>query len=121
MHPANIWKTAFQTHEEHYEFLVMPFGLSNAPSTFQNLVNDVFRKYLRKIILVFFDEIWIYNSSWELHLQHLEQVLSTLQQNSLYVKICKCAFGVHQVEYLGHIISDKGVYMETSKIEAILS
>ncbi|XP_004301249.1 PREDICTED: genome polyprotein-like [Fragaria vesca subsp. vesca] len=97
----------------------MPFGLTNAPSTFYSFMNDVLRAYLRKCVLVFFDDILIYNPCLAAHLQHLEWVFQTLQKNSLVVKESKCSFGASQVEYLGHIISGKGVAVDPSKIECV--
>lgn len=97
----------------------MPFGLTNAPATFQCLMNEIFRPYLRKFILVFFDDILVYSTSWFSHLQHLKVVLETLQQHTLFAKMSKCAFGKDQVEYLGHIVSKHGVYADLTKLEAI--
>jgi hypothetical protein len=121
MHPDDICKTAFCTHQGHYEFLVMPFGLSNAPTTFQALMNDVLRPYLRRFVLVFFDGVLIYSSSWAEHLQHVGIVLNALRAHRLHLKRSKCSFGASSVAYLGHVISAEGVAMDADKIAMVAS
>lgn len=97
----------------------MPFGLTNAPSTFQSLMNDIFRPHLKRFILVFFDDILIYNRSLDDHEKHLKQTIQFLQQHSLLAKISKCSFGQPIVEYLGQLISGQGVSKDPKKIEAV--
>jgi hypothetical protein len=92
MKEADIPKTAFRTHEGHYEFLVMTFGLRNAPSTFQSLMNHVFRPFLCHFVLVFFDDILIYNKTWTAHLAHVDRFLHLLSQHQIFLKQSKCAF-----------------------------
>jgi hypothetical protein len=105
----------------HFEFLVTPFGLTNAPATFQALMNKVLAEVLRKYALVFFDDIIIYSKSLEEHKVHLAHVLQLLKQNNLFAKMSKCEFAKDKVEYLGHIISVEGVATHPLKIEAMLS
>jgi len=89
--PADRHKTAFQTHHGLYEWLVMPFSLTNALATFQSLMNSVVVAFLRNFVLVFFDDIVIYSPSWNTHLEHLSQVLQLLKQHSLFAKLSKCS------------------------------
>jgi hypothetical protein len=115
----DIEKTTFKCDFKHFEFLVMPFGLTNAPTTFQSCMNHIFRGQLRKYLMVFFNDILIYNRTWVEHLAHLEEVLDIMQARSLYTKESKCEFGMRELLYLGHIISEQGVQVHQEKIRAI--
>ncbi|XP_054797653.1 uncharacterized mitochondrial protein AtMg00860-like [Prosopis cineraria] len=97
----------------------MPFGLTNAPVTFQSLMNYVFQPFLYKFMLIFFDDILIYSSSWVEHLKHVEDVLRVLDQHKLYVKLSKCSFGQLKIDYLGHIVSSAGVEVDQTKVMKI--
>ena len=119
MFEGDIHKIAFKTHEGHYEFLVMPFGLTNAPSTFQGLMNQIFKPYLQKFVLVFFNDILVYSSDWHSHLQHLRVVFDILKSNQLFVKLSKCQFGAIEVDYLGHVIGNQSIAMDSSNVQCI--
>src|SRR3984957_14588849 len=97
----------------------MPFCPTKAPSTFQGLMNSIFNPFLRKFVLVFFDDILIYSKSWEDHVRHVDNVLQILKEKQLYAKPSKCFFGVKEVEYLGHIVSHEGVKVDPNNIKAI--
>lgn len=119
MHDEDIPKTTFCTHQGHYEFMVMPFGLSNAPSTFQATMNDLLRSFLQKFVAVFFDDILVYSSSFPTHLDHLEAVFSTLLKGSFFLRRSKCIITEQCLNYLGHIISLQGVAPDSEKIQAM--
>jgi hypothetical protein len=119
MKDTYIPKTAFRTHEGHYEILVMPFGLCNAPSTFQTLMNHVFCPFFHHFVLVFFDDILIYNKNWIDHIAHVDQVLHLLSHHQLFLKQYKCAFGASEVEYLGHLVGKDGIRVDPKNIEAM--
>ncbi|XP_073033875.1 uncharacterized protein [Primulina eburnea] len=116
---ADVPKTAFRTRYGHYEFLVMSFGLTNAPSVFMDLMNRVFKPYLDSFVIVFIEDILIYSKTWELHVEHLRTVLQLLREQQLYAKLKNCEFWLEQVSFLGHIVSREGIGVDPMKIEAI--
>lgn len=121
MRPEDEEKTAFKTHHGHYQFRVMPFGLSNAPATFQCVMNEILQPCLRHFALVFMDDILVYSPSVTEHATHLAAVLTLLQKNDFYVKLSKCSFAQSELEYLGHIVSKDGVATDPRKTEAMLA
>jgi len=101
----DVPKTAFRTRYGHYEFLVFPFGLTNAPAYFMDLMNRVFHPFLDKFVVVFIDDILVYPKSKEEHVEHLRIVLNTLAAHKLYAKFKKCDFWREKVHLLGHVLS----------------
>jgi hypothetical protein len=116
----DVPKTAFKTRFGHYEFTVLLFGLTNAPGVFMSLMNGVFRKYFDKFVQVFIDDILIYLRMTEEHDEHLRLVLQCLGEHKLYGKLSKCSFYQSKIHYLGHVISDKGIAVDPTKVEAIM-
>ena len=115
----DIPKTAFRTRYGLYEFVVLPFGLTNAPATFQTLMNDIFRPHLGRFVVVYLDDILIYSRTLEEHNAHVRTILSLLRGNKLYGKLSKCSFFQEQVEFLGHMVDKDGVHMDPNKLNAI--
>ncbi|KAL0192333.1 hypothetical protein M9458_010629, partial [Cirrhinus mrigala] len=113
------WKTAFITPTGHYEYLVMPYGLSISPSVFQTFMNEVFQEFLHQFVVVYIDDILIYSRNQAEHRQHVRQVLQVLRQHHLYLKLEKCEFHQPEVQFLGYNISPEGVQMNHDKVLAI--
>lgn len=113
------WKTAFRTRYGHFEYLVMPFGLTNAPATFQAYINRALAGYTDIFCVVYLDDILIFSKTLEEHWRHVNLVLERLQRFSLYVKLSKCTFASTQVEFLGFVVSTKGIQMDLSRVQSI--
>jgi hypothetical protein len=116
----DIHKTTFRMRYGHYEFVVVPFGLTNAPATFMCLMNNVLNKFLDRFVLVFIDDILIYSKNIEEHEEHLTLVLQLLIENQLYAKSSKCDFFWKKVHYLGHVISEERAVVDPDKIRSIM-
>jgi len=114
----DVPKTAFRTRYSHYEFLVLPFELTNAPAYFMDLMNRVFHTYLDKFVVVFIDDILVYSKTREDHMEHLRTVLKILADHKLYAKLKKCDFWMEKVHFLGPVISAEGISVDPAKIAA---
>ncbi|KAK3532161.1 hypothetical protein QTP86_009047 [Hemibagrus guttatus] len=113
------WKTAFVTPTGHYEYLVMPYGLVNAPSVFQDFMHEVLRDFLHKFVLVYIDDILIYSRSIADHQRHIMEVLHRLRTYHLFLKAEKCLFHQPLVQFLGYVIDRSGVRMDEKKVAAV--
>jgi len=118
--PEDIPKTAFSTSYGLYEYLVMSFGLTNAPTHFMYLMNSVFMRELDKFVVVFIYDILVYSKYTQDHEKHLRIVLTRLREHQLYAKFSKCEFWLKKVPFLGHILSEEGIYVDPSKVQEVL-
>ena len=119
MKEGHEWLTAFNNRYGQFEYLVMPFGLCNAPGTFQGYINKLLREYLDVFCTVYLDDVLIYTSKDKDHASHVLQVLKQLHERGLQVDIDKCEFNTTRVKYLGMIVITNGIEMDTKKVEAI--
>ena len=117
--PDDVPKTAFRTRYGHFEFLVLPFGLTNAPATFMHLMHQTFRQYLDDFVIVFLDDILIYSKTLKEHEAHVRKVLDILRKEKLYANAKKCELFRASVEFLGHIVGRDGMRMMEGKIQAV--
>ncbi|KAJ9524294.1 hypothetical protein QJQ45_008499, partial [Haematococcus lacustris] len=117
--PENIPKTAFRTPFGHYEYLVLCFGLTNAPATFQAEMNRIFSDYINDFVVVYLDDILIYSKSAADHAKHLDLVLKRLREHELYAKLKKCDFNKPEVNFLGHVVCAEGIKVDPSKVKVV--
>ncbi|GJX69336.1 putative reverse transcriptase domain-containing protein [Tanacetum coccineum] len=114
-----IYEETFRTRYGHFEFTVMPFGMTNAPAIFMDLMNRVCKPYLDKFVIVFIDDILIYSKSEEEHEVHLKTILDLLKTEMLYAKFSKCEFWLKEVQFLGHVVNRDGIHVDPSKVESV--
>ncbi|KAJ9539062.1 LOW QUALITY PROTEIN: hypothetical protein OSB04_031795 [Centaurea solstitialis] len=116
----DVQKTAFKMRYMHFQFVVMPFGLINALAVFRDLMNQVCRSMLDRLVIVFIDDILIYSKTKENHMVHLTEVLETLRREQLYAKFSKCDFWLQEVQFIGHLVNREGIKVDPAKVEAVM-
>lgn len=117
--PPDVEKTAFNTRYGHFEYLVMPFGVTGGPATCQTMTNDILREFMDEFVVVFLDDILIFSKDKESHVEHVRKVLEALLKAQLHVKPSKCEFGVPMVKFVGHVISGNGISVDPDKISVL--
>ena len=117
----DIFKTAFRTRYGHYEFVIIPFGLTNALTVFMCLMNNIMHKYLDKFVVDFIDDILIYSKTEEEHREHLKIVLQELREHQLFAKFSKCDFFKDKIQYLGHVVTKEGIFIDPKDMTYVRS
>ena len=115
----DIPKTAFSTRYGHYDYIVVPFGLNNAPGAFMGLMNDVLKDYTDLFVMVHLEDILVYSNSWKEHIYHVRLVLDRLREHKLYAKLTKCTFGVQEIDHLGFVLRAGKLAINPNKTKAI--
>lgn len=119
MSEDSICKTALSTRYGTFEYIVVPFGLTNAPPTFMRAMHNIFHDLLDNSVILYLDDILIFSRSVEEHLSHLRKVFEKLREHKLYAKLTKCKFSLSKISFLGHVLSKGTVAMDPEKISTV--